>query len=238
MRIDILTCAPELLDSFFVCGVIRKGIEKGVIEVVLHDLRDYGVGRHSQIDDEAYGGEPGMVLKLEPIVACIEKLQGARHYDELICMTPEGATLDQQIADELATRKAVLVLCGHYKGVDERLFSLFPAFRKISIGNYILPGGELPAALLVHAVLRLVPDTLHSLDAALNDSFQEHLISSPVYTRPAVYRGHEVPEVLRSGHAAKIAQWRRERAQTRSQEKRKALEGELRGLLGRYPAEK
>ncbi len=218
LRIDIITCAPSLIDKFFSYGVINKAQKNGIAKIVIHNLRDYAIGSQQKIDDAPYGGEAGMVLRIEPFVKCIEKLQKDFTYDVIILLTAEGKILNQKICNKLSTNKNILILCGHYKGIDERIVKYFN-LQKISIGNFILPGGELPAALLVQSVVRLVPGAISDGTAALNDSFQEDgIISHAVYTRPASFRGLEVPEVLLSGHKEHIDNWRNESSDLRTKE--------------------
>lgn len=218
MRIDIITCAPEPLVHLFSYGIIRRALDKGVAQVHLHNLRDYGIGKYKKIDDAPYGGEAGMVLMVEPIVSCIEELQKERSYDEIIYLAPEGELLTQPLANQLSLHRHIILLCGHYKGIDERICDLFP-LRKVSIGEYILPGGELPAAVLAQSIIRLLPEAISDGTSALNDSFQDGLISPPVYTRPAIFRGIEVPLVLRSGDKIKIRQFQDKQSQDRTLEK-------------------
>lgn len=218
MRIDIITCAPAPLEHLFSYGVIKRALDKGIAAVHIHNLRDYGIGKHKKIDDAPYGGEAGMVLMLEPIVTCIEKLQKEHTYDELIYLAPEGEVLTQSIANQLSLQQNLLFLCGHYKGIDERICDCFP-IRKISIGEYILPGGELPAAILAQSIIRLLPGAISDETSALNDSFQDGLIAPPVFTRPAVFNELEVPPELRSGDKLKITQWRTQQIQLRTLKK-------------------
>ena len=222
MRIDIITCQPDLLAGPFAHSIIKRGIEKDLVEIHLHDLRDYGIGKHRRIDDYPYGGEAGMVLMVEPIVTCIEKLQQDRHYDEVIYMAPDGDLLDQPMANQLSCKTNLLILCGHYKGIDERVRSHFIT-QEISIGNYVLSGGELPAAVVVDSIVRLIPGVLSDVASALADSFQDGLVAPPIYTRPADFRGLQVPEILLSGHAAKIEAYKREMALQATKKRRPAL---------------
>jgi len=222
MRIDILTVLPELLESPFNHSILKRAREKGLLEVVVHDLRDYGRGRHRQVDDYPYGGGAGMVMMAEPIVRCIESLQQMRVYDELIYLTPDGERLNQSMANQLSLKQNLLLLCGHYKGVDERVRKHFIT-REISIGDYVLSGGELAAAVLVDALGRLLPGVLNDETSALEDSFQDRLLAPPVYTRPADYRGWKVPEVLMSGNFKAIDEWRYEQALQRTRQRRPDL---------------
>lgn len=211
MRIDIITAVPELLKSPFSASIVKRAIEKGIVEVHLHDLRQYGLGNYKQIDDYQFGGGAGMVLMLEPIDACISELKSQRTYDEVIYMTPDGQTLNQKTANELSIKGNMIILCGHYKGVDQRVRDHFIT-REISVGDYVISGGELAAALLADAVIRLVPGVLSDETSALTDSFQDGLLAPPVYTRPANYKGWDVPAVLLSGNTPEIERWREEKS--------------------------
>lgn len=216
LHIDIITCLPGLLEGPFAHSIISRAVAQGKIKLTIHDLRAYGIGKHRQIDDKPYGGGAGMVLMVEPIVRCIEALKVQRSYDEIIYMSPDGALLDQSMANALSLCGNLMILCGHYKGVDERIRTHFVT-REVSVGHYVLTGGELPAAVVVDAVVRLLPGVLSDESSALSDSFQDDgAIAPPVYTRPASFRGLEVPAVLRSGHAAKIAAWREEESAQRT----------------------
>jgi len=218
MHIDIITCAPEPLTHLFNYGIIRRALEKGVATLGIHNLRHYGVGKHNKIDDTPYGGEPGMVLRLEPIVACMEELQETRTYDALLYLAPEGRLWTQSLANGFSLYHNLLLLCGHYKGIDERICQLFP-FQKISIGPYVLPGGELPAAILAQSMIRLLPGAISDGTSALQDTFQDGLVAPPVFTRPPTFRGLEVPGVLLSGHKAKIEAWKSEQSEKRTLER-------------------
>ncbi len=222
MRIDILSVQPDLLESPFAHSIMKRAQQKGLLEVVVHDLREYGFGKHKQLDDYQYGGGAGMVMMLEPVVQCIEKLQAERSYDELIFMTPDGERLHQQTANQLSLRENILILCGHYKGIDERIREHFIT-KEISIGDYVLSGGELPAAVLVDAIGRLLPGVLNDETSALFDSFQDNLLAPPVYTRPAEFRGWKVPDILLSGHTAAIEEWRYEQSLERTKKRRPDL---------------
>jgi tRNA (guanine37-N1)-methyltransferase len=222
IRIDIISVLPELLESPFQHSILKRAADKGLLEVVVHDLRKYGLGRHQQVDDYQYGGGAGMVMMLEPVVSCIERLQKERAYDEIIYMTPDGEQLNQSIANQLSLKNNLMILCGHYKGIDERIREHFIT-REISVGDYVLSGGELPAAILVDAIGRLIPGVLGDETSALTDSFQDNLLAPPVYTRPAEYRGWKVPEILLSGNFPKIEDWRYEQALKRTQERRPDL---------------
>ncbi len=222
MRIDVLSVLPELLTSPFQHSILKRAQQKGLLEVHVHDLRAYGLGRHQQLDDYQFGGGAGMVMMVEPVANCIEDLQRERTYDEVIYMTPDGERLDQGVANRLSLLKNIIILCGHYKGVDERIREHFIT-REISIGDYVLSGGELGAAVLVDAIGRLLPGVLGDETSALFDSFQDKLLAPPVYTRPAEFRGWQVPEVLLSGNFARIEEWRYEQALRRTQERRPEL---------------
>ena len=222
MRIDIITVAPELLESPFNHSMIKRAIDKGLAEVHLHDLRDYGLGNYRQIDGYQYGGGAGMVLMIEPIATCIEKLLAEREYDEVIYMTPDAKTLTQPDSNALSLKKQILILTGHYKGVDQRIRDKYIT-TEISIGDYVLTGGELAAAVLCDSVIRLIPGVLGDETSALTDSFQDNLLSPPVYTRPAIFQGMKVPDILLSGNFPKIETWRSEKALERTQQLRPDL---------------
>ena len=215
MRIDILTVMPEMLESPLNCSILKRAQEKGLAEIHVHNLRDYTTDRHRKVDDYPFGGEAGMVMKIQPVDACISKLREERHYDEVIFMTPDGKTFDQPMANSLSLLENIIILCGHYKGIDYRIREYFVT-REISIGDYVLTGGELPAACVVDAVVRLLPGAIGDEQSALSDSFQDNLLAPPVYTRPSEYKGWKVPEVLLSGHEANIAQWRLDQAMERT----------------------
>ncbi|UBZ14124.1 tRNA (guanosine(37)-N1)-methyltransferase TrmD [Flagellimonas marinaquae] len=222
MRIDIITVLPELLKSPFEASILKRAIEKGLVEVHLHNLRDYTTGNYKQVDDYQFGGGAGMVMMIEPIDKCISQLKAERKYDEVIYMTPDGNTLNQGMANEISMKKNIIVLCGHYKGVDQRVRDMFVT-REISIGDYVLSGGELAAAILCDAVIRLLPGVLNDGTSALTDTFQDNLLAPPVYTRPAEYKGMEVPKILLSGNFPKIEKWREQQALERTQERRPDL---------------
>ena len=211
MRIDIISASPQLLDSPFNHSIIKRAQKKGLVEIVIHDLRDYGLGNYKQIDDSPFGGGAGMVLMIEPIANCIDQLKSERDYDEIIYVTPDAPTLNQKTVNTLSLEKNLLILTGHYKGVDQRIRDIYMT-KEISIGDYVLTGGELPAAILVDAIVRLIPGVIGDEQSALTDSFQDNLLSPPVYTRPADYKGSKVPEVLLSGNFKKIDEWREEKA--------------------------
>lgn len=211
MRIDIITAVPDLLISPFEHSIIKRAKDKGLVDIYLHDLRDYSKNKYRQIDDYPYGGGAGMVLMIEPIDKCISQLKSERAYDEIIFMTPDAPVLTQPIANQLSLFKNIIILTGHYKGVDQRVRDHYIT-REISIGDYVLSGGELAAAVLVDSVIRLIPGVLNDETSALSDSFQDDLLSPPIYTRPANYKDMEVPKVLLSGNFADIDQWKQEQA--------------------------
>jgi len=211
MRIDILSVVPRLMDSFFAHSILKRAQDKKLVEVHMHDIRDYATGKHKQVDDYAFGGGAGMVLQIEPIAQCIRALQAERSYDEVIYLTPDGERLAQRAVNRLSLSTNLILLCGHYKGVDQRVRDLFVT-KEISIGDYVLSGGELAAAVLADAIIRLVPGVLNDETSALTDSFQDDLLAPPVYTRPADFEGLTVPEVLLSGHEANIDKWRMEQS--------------------------
>lgn len=222
MHIDIITCLPKLIESPFSDSILKRAQKKGLVTVNIIDLREYATDKHKSIDDYAFGGGAGMVMMIEPIDRCLEDLKSRRTYDDIIYMSPDGQQLNQSVANELSLRRSLILLCGHYKGVDERVREHLVT-REISIGDYVLSGGELAAAVLADAVIRLVPGVLSDETSALSDSFQDNLIAPPVYTRPATYKGWEVPPVLISGHQAKIEEWRHEKALERTQKRRPNL---------------
>lgn len=222
MRFDIITVLPGLLDSPFAHSILQRAQKKGIAEIVVHNLRDYATNKQKSVDDYPYGGGSGMVMSIEPFARCIEGLKAERDYDEVIFMSPDGVTFNQTIANELSGMGNIMILCGHYKGIDQRIRDLFVT-REISIGDYVLSGGELPAAVLVDAIVRLIPGVLNDETSALSDSFQGELLDAPVYTRPADWNGHKVPDVLLSGHEAKINEWRHDQALARTQERRPDL---------------
>ncbi len=222
MRIDILTIVPELLTSPFAHSILKRAIAAGLVEVNVHNIRDWSVNKHKTVDDYPYGGGAGMVMMIEPIVACIEELKSQRDYDEIIYMSPDGKLFDQPMANQLSMQKNIMILCGHYKGVDERVRQQFIT-REISIGNYVLSGGELAAAVVADSIIRLLPGVLNDETSALSDSFQDNLLAPPVYTRPAEFRGMKVPDILLSGHAAEIDKWRHDQSVKRTRERRPEL---------------
>lgn len=222
MRIDIITVLPELLQSPFEASILKRAIEKNLVEVHFHNLREFATNNYKQIDDYQFGGGAGMVMMVEPIDKCITKLKNERDYDEIIYVTPDGKTLNQGIANELSLKKNIIILCGHYKGVDQRVRDHFIT-REISIGDFVLSGGELAAAVLCDTVIRLLPGVLGNETSALTDSFQDNLLAPPIYTRPANYKGWEVPEILLSGNTPKIEAWREDQALSRTQKLRPDL---------------
>jgi tRNA (guanine37-N1)-methyltransferase len=222
MHIDIITCLPKLLESPFSDSILKRAQTKGLVSVDIIDLRSYSTDKHKSVDDYAYGGGAGMVMMIEPIDRCITELKSKRQYDEVIYMSPDGVLLNQSLANELSLKQNVIILCGHYKGVDERVRQHLIT-REISIGNYVLSGGELAAAVVADSVIRLIPGVLTDETSALSDSFQDNLIAPPVFTRPADYKGWKVPDVLLSGHQAKIEQWRYENALERTKNRRPEL---------------
>lgn len=216
MRIDIITVLPELLESPFRASILKRAIEKGLVEVHMHNLRDYTDKSYNQVDDYQFGGGAGMVLMIAPIDKCISALKAERDYDEIIYMTPDGTTLNQKMANGLSLLKNVMILCGHYKGVDHRVREAYIT-KEISVGDYVLSGGELGAAIVCDAVIRLIPGVLNNETSALTDTFQDNLLAPPIYTRPSEYKGMKVPEILLSGNFPKIEQWREEEAQKRTE---------------------
>ncbi len=222
MRIDIITVLPELLKSPFEASILKRAIEKDLVEIHLHNLRDYATGKYRQIDDYQFGGGAGMVMMVEPIDKCISQLKAERDYDEIIYMTPDGTTLNQRMANELSLKGNLIILCGHYKGVDQRVRDMFVT-REISVGDYVLSGGELAAAILCDAIIRLLPGVLNDETSALTDTFQDNLLAPPVYTRPAEYKGREVPKILLSGNLPEIEKWREQQSMERTQERRPDL---------------
>ncbi|MBC8987085.1 tRNA (guanosine(37)-N1)-methyltransferase TrmD [Pedobacter sp. N36a] len=222
MRFDIISVLPALLDSPFAHSILQRAQTKGIAEIVVHNLRDYSTNKQKSVDDYPYGGGSGMVMSIPPFASCIEALKAERAYDEVIFMSPDGVTFNQTIANELSGKENIMILCGHYKGIDQRIRDLYVT-REISIGDYVLSGGELPAAVLVDAIVRLIPGVLNDETSALSDSFQGELLDAPVYTRPADFNGHKVPEILLSGHEQKINDWRHEQALLRTQQRRPDL---------------
>jgi tRNA (guanine37-N1)-methyltransferase len=222
VRIDILTVLPSLLESPFSASILHRAQEKGLVQIHVHNIRDYSTQKHKNVDDYQYGGGAGMVMSIEPIATLIDALCAKRKYDEIIYMTPDGELLEQAACNQLSLKKNIIILCGHYKGVDERIREHFITM-EISIGSYVLSGGELAAAVLTDAIVRLIPGVLNDETSALSDSFQDQLLSPPVYTRPLAFRGWEVPEVLLSGDFKKIEVWREEKALERTKQRRPDL---------------
>jgi len=211
MRIDILTIFPKMFEGPFSHSIIKRAVSKEIVEIHIHDIRDYAANKHRNVDDYAFGGGAGMVMMIEPIANCIEKLQSERLYDEVIFMTPDAPLLKQSLANNMSMCRNLLVLCGHYKGVDERIREKYIT-KEISIGDYVLSGGELAAAVFCDAIIRLIPGVLNDETSALSDSFQNQLLSPPVYTRPANFKGMKIPEILLSGNEQEIQKWRLEKA--------------------------
>lgn len=222
MRIDIITVLPELMTSPFEASIMKRAIEKNLVEVHFHNLRDFTELSYNQVDDYQFGGGAGMVLMIEPIDKCITKLKSERTYDEVIYMTPDGETLNQRMANGISLKENIIILCGHYKGVDQRVRDTLIT-REISIGDYVLSGGELGAAVLCDAIIRLIPGVLNNETSALTDSFQDNLLAPPVYTRPSDYKGLKVPDILLSGNFPKIEKWREDEAQKRTERLRPDL---------------
>ena len=216
---------PEMIEPFIGCSILKRAQDKGLAEIVVHNLRDYTTNKHRKVDDYPFGGEAGMVMQIQPIDACISELKAQRDYDEVIFTTPDGEQFDQPMANQLSLLQNIIILCGHYKGVDWRVRE-YLITKEISIGDYVLTGGELPAAVIADAVVRIIPGVIGDEQSALSDSFQDNLLAPPVYSRPAVYKGWEVPEILLSGHEAKIAQWRYDMALERTRRLRPDLLGE------------
>jgi len=222
MRIDIISVLPELMVSPFQTSILKRAIDKGIVEVHFHQLRDWSINKHRQIDDEPYGGGAGMVMMIEPLDKCILELKSQREYDEIIYLTPDGETLNQKIANTLSIKNNLIFLCGHYKGIDQRVRDLHIT-KEISIGDFVLTGGELAACVLADSIIRLVPGVLNDEQSALTDSFQDDLLSPPIYTRPESYKGLDVPKILLSGNFAKIEEWRHDQAIKITTEKRPDL---------------
>ncbi|MDY0103978.1 MAG: tRNA (guanosine(37)-N1)-methyltransferase TrmD [Lentimicrobium sp.] len=222
MRIDILTIFPEMFQGPFTESIIKRAINKAHVEIHIHNIRDYTNNKHRNVDDYVYGGNAGMVMMIQPIADCIQQLQQERNYDEIIFLTPDGEVLKQGLANQLSLKQNLMMLCGHYKGIDERIRQHFIT-REISIGDYVLSGGELAAAVLADSIIRLIPGVLSDETSALSDSFQDGLLSPPVYTRPSNYNGWEVPEVLLSGNEKEIINWNYQQSVQRTQERRPDL---------------
>ncbi len=222
MRIDILTVVPELLESPLSCSIVGRAIKKGLVDIQVHNLRKYGLGPRKNVDDYSYGGDAGMVLRIEPVYEMIRELSAERTYDEVIYLSPDGERLNQAISNELSLKENLILLCGHYKGIDHRIREHLVT-REISVGDYVVSGGEIPAALLADSIVRLIPGALTDETSALSDSFQDGLLSPPVYTRPAEFNGWKVPEVLLSGNPRLIAEWQDEQALERTKRLRPEL---------------
>ena len=222
MRIDILTVLPEMLESPLGCSILKRAQTKGLAEIVVHNLRDYTTNKHRKVDDYPFGGEAGMVMQIEPIDRAISHLKSQRHYDEVIFTSPDGETFNQPMANSLSLLDNIIILCGHYKGIDYRIREHLIT-REISIGDYVLSGGEMPALAITDAIVRLIPGVIGDEQSALSDSFQDNLLAPPVYSRPASYNGWDVPEILLSGHQAKIDEWRYEQALERTRRLRPDL---------------
>lgn len=215
MRIDLLTVLPEMFESPLGCSIIKRAQNKGLVDIHVHNLRDYTTNRHRKVDDYPFGGDAGMVMQVEPVDRCISALKAQRNYDEVIFTAPDGEVFNQRMANNLSMLDNIIILCGHYKGVDYRIREHLIT-KEISVGDYVLTGGELPAAIIADAIVRLIPGAIGDEQSALSDSFQDNLLEPPVYTRPASYKGWDVPEILLSGHQAKIDEWRHEQALART----------------------
>lgn len=222
MRLDILTIFPEMFEGPFSHSIIKRAIKKSLVDIHIHNVRDYSNNKHKNVDDYPFGGTSGMVMMIQPIADCIEKLKGERDYDEIIFMTPDGELFNQSIANQLSMKGNIILLCGHYKGIDERIREQYIT-REISIGDYVLSGGELAAAVVADSIVRLIPGVLNDETSALSDSFQDGLLSPPVYTRPADYNGIKVPDVLLSGNEKEIKKWNYEQAVERTKKRRPDL---------------
>lgn len=222
MRIDILTVLPQIVEGPLSESIIKRAKEKGLAEIHVHNLREYSLKKHKNTDDYPYGGGAGMVMSIEPISRCIEKLKSERSYDEIIFMTPDGKTLVQNVVNELSLKTNLMILAGHYKGIDERIRDQYIT-REISIGDYVLTGGELPAAILSDAIIRVIPGVIGDETSALSDSFQDGLLSPPVYTRPSEFKGWKVPDILLSGDDKKVDEWRHQQALDRTKKRRPDL---------------
>jgi tRNA (guanine37-N1)-methyltransferase len=222
MRIDIITVLPELLKSPFEASILKRAVDANLVEVHFHNLRDYASNNYNAVDDYQFGGGAGMVMMIEPIDKCISQLISKREYDDIIYMTPDGQTLNQSMANQISLKENIIILCGHYKGIDQRVRDHFIT-REISIGDYVLSGGELGAAVLCDAVIRLIPGVLGNETSALTDSFQDNLLAPPIYTRPRDYKGWKVPEILFSGNFPEIEKWREEEAYKRTKKRRPDL---------------
>ena len=222
MRIDILTVLPEMFESPLGCSILKRAQQKGLVEFGIHNLRDYSTNKHRKVDDYPFGGEAGMVMQIEPIDRCIAALKAERDYDEVIFTSPDGEIFDQPMANSMSMLENIIILCGHYKGIDYRIREHLIT-REISVGDYVLTGGELPAIIISDAIVRLIPGAIGDEQSALSDSFQDNLLAPPVYTRPADYNGWRVPDILLSGHEARISEWRHEQAVERTRRLRPDL---------------
>ena len=222
MRIDILTLFPEMFNGPFNYSIIKRAKEKGIVEIHTHDIRKYSINKHKSVDDYPFGGDAGMVMMIEPIALCIEDLKSEREYDEVIYMSPDGELLEQKLANKCSLYNNIIILCGHYKGIDERIREHFIT-KEISVGDYVLSGGEIAAAVFCDSIIRLIPGVLNDETSALSDSFQDNLLSPPVYTRPSDFRGWKVPEVLLSGNEKLIKQWQYEQSVERTKQRRPKL---------------
>lgn len=222
MRIDIITVLPEMLESPLGCSIIRRACDKGLVEIHVHNLRDYTTNRYRKVDDYPFGGEAGMVIQIEPVDRAVSALRAERDYDEVIFTAPDGEVFNQKTANELSMLNNIIILCGHYKGIDYRIREHLIT-REISVGDYVLTGGEMPAAIITDAIVRLIPGAMGDEQSALSDSFQDNLLEGPIYTRPAEYKGWRVPDVLLSGHAARIDEWRHQQAVERTRRLRPDL---------------
>lgn len=222
MRIDILTVLPEMFESPLGCSILKRAQQKGLVEFGIHNLRDYSNNKHRKVDDYPFGGEAGMVMQIEPIDRCIAALKAERDYDEVIFTSPDGELFDQPMANSMSMLENIIILCGHYKGIDYRIREHLIT-REISVGDYVLTGGELPAIIISDAIVRLIPGAIGDEQSALSDSFQDNLLAPPVYTRPADYKGWRVPDILLSGHEARISEWRHEQAVERTRRLRPDL---------------
>lgn len=215
MRIDIITVLPEMLESPLGCSILKRACDKGLAEIHVHNLRDYTLNKHRKVDDYPFGGEAGMVMQVEPVDRCISALKAERNYDEVIFTAPDGEQFNQPMANRLSMLDNIIILCGHYKGIDYRIREHLIT-KEISVGDYVLTGGEMPAAIIADAIVRLIPGAIGDEQSALTDSFQDNLLEPPIYTRPAEYKGWRVPDILLSGHEARIAQWKHEQAVART----------------------
>lgn len=215
MRIDIISVVPEMLESPLGCSIVKRACDAGLAEIHVHNLRDWSTNKHRKVDDYPFGGEAGMVMQIEPVDRCITVLKSQRDYDEVIFTAPDGETFNQKMANSLSLLNNIIILCGHYKGIDYRIREHLIT-KEISVGDYVLTGGEMPAAIITDAIVRLIPGAMGDEQSALSDSFQDNLLEGPIYTRPAVYKGWEVPPILLSGHEAKIAEWKHQQSVERT----------------------